>query len=591
MDKNRRLMWQIYPSYVVVIIISLLAVSWYMLSTIEDFILKQIVSDLHTRGQLIQDQLAVYLQPLDPDKLDRFCKDTGGKISTRITVVLPEGKVIGDSEEDPALMENHKNRPEILAALKGQPGSSMRFSATLNQKMMYAALPLTIKNEIYAIVRLSIPVTDIDIIIDTLYKRVILSGIVIAILTSVISFFISRRISKPIEEMRRVAEKFSQGELKHRLHPPNNFELAGLAKALNVMATQLEDRIETVIRQRNEYEAVLSSMSEGVIAINNEEYILNINQSGRNMFKLNPSDIKGKSIQEILRNRDFHQFVSSAVSDEQPKEGDFVIHQNTPRIVSTRSAPLYAPGGDRIGSLLVFNDVTRIRHLENVRKDFVANISHEIKTPLTAIQGFIETLSQNPDLNREETRRCIEIIERHVIRLNSIVDDLLSLARIEQEDGNKEFRLQQTPIKDVIEAALPIVQPNAKDKGITFSIACEESVSARIDASLLELALVNLMDNAVKYSPEKSKIDIIAGEKDRNIYIKIRDNGPGIPKEHLPRIFERFYRVDEARSRKLGGTGLGLAIVKHIVKVHNGTVVVESALGKGSTFTINLPDN
>lgn len=589
MRKKRRFIWQIYPPYIILIVVSLLAVSWYMLFTFEDFILNQIALDLRIRGKLTENQLIPLLQPLKPEKLDHFCKETGSKISTRITVVLLDGKVIGDSEEDPAVMENHKNRPEILAALEGHTESFTRVSATLDQKMMYVALPLTLNNEIKAIVRMSIPVTDIDNLIGIIQKEIVLAGFIIAILASLISFFISRKISKPVEEFRTVAEKFSRGELTYRLHLPNNFELAGLAGAMNEMAAQLQDRIDTVIRQKNEYEAVLSSMSEGVIAVDSDEYILSINQTGLDMLDFDSADIKGKSIQEIIRNRDFYQFVSEAVSSNQPMEGDFILHQEAPRTINMRSAPLTAPDGNRIGSLFVMNDVTQIRHLENVRKDFVANISHEIKTPLTAITGFVETLSQSPDLNQEESKRFLEIVERHVKRLNSILDDLLSLARLEQDNSNKEIGFQKIRINDVIDVALSIVMPKAKEKEITFFITCDETLQARADASLLELALVNLMDNAVKYNPEKSKIDIIAETANEEVLIQIRDNGPGIAREHIPRLFERFYRVDKARSRKLGGTGLGLAIVKHIIKVHDGTITVDSILGKGSTFTIRLP--
>ena len=246
-------------------------------------------------------------------------------------------------------------------------------------------------------------------------------------------------------------------------------------------------------------------------------------------------------------------------------------------------------GKEQIGTLLVINEVTQLRRLENLRKDFVANVSHEIKTPLTAIKGFVETLHQGNVDEPEESERFLGIIQKHVDRLSSIIDDLLSLSRIEQEDERQAIEFENKPIKDIFESAVQICRSKAEEKKIDLHLACEENLSSYMDPTLLEQAVVNLLDNAIKYSEPNSAIHLTANLSDSEVKIIVEDQGIGIAKKHLSRLFERFYRVDKARSRKLGGTGLGLAIVKHIAQAHGGQVTVKSTAGKGSTFTIHLP--
>jgi two-component system phosphate regulon sensor histidine kinase PhoR len=268
---------------------------------------------------------------------------------------------------------------------------------------------------------------------------------------------------------------------------------------------------------------------------------------------------------------------------------DFILYRAEERTLNIHSSPLYDAGSVQIGALLVMNDVTQLRHLENVRRDFVANVSHEIKTPLTAIKGFVETLQLGTVEDEAEQKRFLGIVLKHVNRLGAILEDLLALSRMEQESGTEEVRLSIGRIKEVIQTAVQVCQPRAAERDITISTDAAEDLTANLDATLLEQAFVNLIDNAVKYSDDGSQVRITAGQKKREVIIEFADQGSGIPNKHLPRLFERFYRVDKARSRKLGGTGLGLAIVKHIVQAHGGHITVESSLGQGSTFTVHLP--
>ncbi|MBT8341997.1 MAG: PAS domain-containing protein, partial [Desulfatitalea sp.] len=332
-------------------------------------------------------------------------------------------------------------------------------------------------------------------------------------------------------------------------------------------------------------------MVEGVVALDSDECILHLNAAAARLLSGTPDQFQGRSIQEVMRNRELHQMIQAAMAKGDVTGGDVALYQNSEIIISARCSPLLDAGGGERGDgvVLVMNDVTQLRRLETIRSDFAANVSHEIKTPLTAIQGFVETLCDGAVADPDEAQKFLQIIARHVKRLAAIVDDLMQLARLEQDEQRRRLHLKSDLLCAMLSAAEQLCRPKADEKNITIQINCDQSLSAPIDADLMEQAAVNLIDNAIKYSAEGSSISVQAMAVDERIQIRFQDQGIGIAEKHLPRLFERFYRVDKARSRRVGGTGLGLSIVKHIVQAHEGTVTVESTLGKGSTFTIHLP--
>ena len=589
MKKKKRLLWQLYPSYLLITLISLLAVALFASSTFREFFLERTAADLKSRAYLLEEQVGNYIVPLDGMSVDSICKSAGRQSSTRITVILFSGKVVGDSEEVPENMDNHANRFEVSEALQGVVGTSIRYSKTLKQDMMYVAIPLKRNNKIIGVLRTAIPVTSIYDELKSIQIQIGIGGLLIAIFAAGVSLFISKRISKPIEEIKKGAERFARGDLNYRMPAADTEEMRGLAKAMSQMAIQLDVRIKTAIKQRNELEAVLSSMKEGVIAVDLDEKIISINQSAASMFKSRTSDLEQRSIQEVIRNPELQKITKKAISSGEHSEGDIVLYQGEESILNVQTTSLLDENEKFIGIIVVLNDVTQLRHLETMRKEFVSNVSHEIKTPLTAIKGFVETLSQGAMENPGEAKRFLNIIEKHVNRLVALIEDLMHLSVIEQKDKIKEIKLKKGNIRSVIKTAVQVCQAKAESKKIKVNLICHEDISAKIDTQLLEQAAVNLLDNAIKYSEEEGLVQIEVITKDTEVCISFKDYGIGIPKEHLPRLFERFYRVDKARSRKLGGTGLGLAIVKHIVQTHGGYVTVESKPGEGSNFVIHLP--
>ena len=586
---KRKLIWQIFPSYLVTLLLSLLAVTWFASGSFRDFYLDQTSKDLEARARLIEKQIRGGLSPLDAAKIDALCKNYGRSSFTRVTVILPLGRVVGDSDEDPDQMESHSTRKEVLMVKKGKTGRSIRYSRTLEQNMMYVAIPIQKEGALQAILRTSIPITSLDKQLRAIWGRLVLSGLLIAILAAGISLWLARRISRPIEEMKSGALRFAQGHLE-KMPVPETEEMAGLAEAMNRMANELDQRINTIVRQRNELETVLSSMVEGVMAIDMNERVMSMNASALKMFEVDPEHSYGRNIQEVIRNSALIKFIAKALSHDDIIQEDITFYNHEERIYSVHNSPIYDADNQMVGTLVVVEDVTKLRKLENMRKDFVANASHEIRTPLTTIKGFVETLqNESASLDSEKAKRFLDIILKHVDRLNDIIQDLLSLSRVEREKETGGIILSDGNVKDVINTAVGLCQPKADEKNIQIVQDVEENMVIPLDATLLEQAIVNLLDNAVKYSNENSKIEIHAGIQKGDVVIQIKDHGIGIPKEHLPRLFERFYRVDKARSRKMGGTGLGLSIVKHIISAHNGIVDAQSIPGKGSTFILQIP--
>ena len=587
---RKRLIWQIYPPFLVIILIALVTLTWFFSRTLDDFYREEKRRGLEAQGQLVVNQARDALVSGNISSLESLSVALGKQSGTRLTIILPDGRVVGDSEEAPVKMDNHARRPEIRVALEGRSGAATRYSTTLQQEMMYVALPVRSNDQIIGCVRTALPIASVDKALETVLFHVINSGILIALIAALISLWVSRRISRPLVEMKRGAERFAGGELDRRLPVYKGEEMGGLAEAMNQMAAQLNDRLQTVVSQRNEQEAVLASMIEGVLAVDPQEGILRINKAAATLLGTNPELAVGRSLQEVVRKPELQRFITESLQSRTSIEAEMtLLYQGEERFLQTHGTPLRGSDGQTIGALIVIHDVTRLRRLENLRRDFVANVSHELRTPITAIKGAVETLLAGANENPEDCQRFLEIANRQSDRLNAIIEDLLSLSRLERDAESDEVGRTHEQLLPILESALQSCSSIAKSREVDVNLFCSEEIVANVNSALLEQAVINLVDNAIKYSESRNFVTVESWQEGEQVMIKVQDRGQGISKEHLPRLFERFYRVDAARSRAVGGTGLGLAIVKHIVQAHDGEVTVHSTPGKGSVFTISLP--
>ena len=591
MGRKRKLLWQLYPSYLLITLLCLVAVSWYATSSLRHFYYDRTEATLEDQASLVMARLEGKLDADEADKIDDLCKELGRRGDVRITLVLPSGKVLGDTQEDPAAMENHADRPEIAGALRGEVGQSVRYSSTLQQEMMYVALPVTQRGGVMGVIRTAVPVTAMEQALNSVRLRIAVAGAILALVAAGIVWLVSRHITHPLAEMTRRARRFAEGDLSMRLPVPDSEELGGLAETLNKMAEELDDRIRTVMRQRGQLEGVLSSMQEGVIAVDRGERILAINEAACKLMDIRVGPVSGRNLQAVIRNPRLQRTVRKALTTDQPQEAELSLHdeQGNARFLQVRATELKGPQGQDRGVLVVLNDVSRIKKLENIRRDFVANVSHELKTPITSIKGFVENLLDGALEDKDQAERFLQIVSKQADRLNAIINDLLALSSIEEEAQRSVITRQKSRMHDVLQVAVQTCSAKAQEREVDIDVNCDEDLWARINPRLLEQAVINLLDNAIKYSDSDSRVGLEAHAEDGEVVISVQDRGCGISREHLARLFERFYRVDKARSRKMGGTGLGLAIVKHIARAHGGRVEVESTLGEGSTFSIHLP--
>ncbi len=353
-----------------------------------------------------------------------------------------------------------------------------------------------------------------------------------------------------------------------------------------------------MIQQKNELEAVLAGLVQGVLAVDHEQKLISINDAAERLLEVTREQVLGEHVDQVIKNADLRRVVAEALQADDPVEAHVVLHTGraepdgrgtTTRFVRVQDTKLYDSRGRHIGKMVALQDVTHLRHLEVVRRDFVANVSHEIKTPVTAIKAAAETLLDDKGHDPRDFDRFLSIISRQADRLHAIVEDILTLARIEQDVEQQQILLKHDPIRPILEAAVESCQANAHAKSLHIVQQCDDALGLPINQHLMEQALINLLDNAIKYSPESSTIRLAAERVSGEVVVAVQDEGQGIARDHLPRIFERFYRTDKARSREMGGTGLGLAIVKHVAQAHGGRATVESKIGQSSTFRIHLP--
>jgi two-component system phosphate regulon sensor histidine kinase PhoR len=594
--RRARLFWRVYATYLVIVVLCTAAVGSFAVTSARSFYREHTASELEARAVLVREEIGPLLDVAQQGTLGEVVSRLGAASGTRLTVIAgglpgaPFGAVLAESDLAPGRMENHRDRPEFKAAMRGRIGQAVRFSSTLSKEEMYVAVPVRRDGRVVAAVRAATPLTTVNDALATLYWRIGVSAVLVALVAALIGLFVSSRISRQMRQITEVAGRFAAGDFGCKLSVPHTQEFAAVAESLNSMAEQLDLEIRTLTRERNEREAVLVSMIEGVVAVDCDEAVITVNEAAARLLGIDRATAVGRSIQEVVRNPELQRVVAETLAGRGPVEADLVLRVGAEdRTLQANGTILHGADDDGAdGAVVVLNDVTRLKRLEAVRRDFVANVSHELKTPVTSIKGFTETLLDGAADDPEARERFLRIVAGQADRLNSIIGDLLALSTLEA-DQEGATPLEEADVCDVVHVAAKVCSAKAEMKHVVLDVACAEAVYAPINPPLLEQAVVNLVDNAIKYSPEGSTVEVSLEDRQGEVVILVRDRGCGIAREHLPRLFERFYRVDKARSRDLGGTGLGLAIVKHIAQVHGGRVSVQSEVGRGSSFRLHLP--
>lgn len=579
----------LFPSFIIIIAISVTIMTWLTSSSMIEVCRQNSVDNLQAQATLLANFSSAFLESGQSSALDAKLKSISQSNKDRLTVFDKDGGVIADSWDDPSRMRLDVKRPEVSEALSGKLVVNARQSFSRNARTIYVAVPITVNGDVHGVARVAMSMSAMAKSVSMTYWEIVASGIVVVILASAAAYLVSRKISAPMSELLEGAKKFAQGDLSFRLAPPESYECRTLAQVMNQMAELLEMRINKLTEQRNELEAVLYGMSEAVLAVDLDERIIRVNLAAEKLFGIDASKIKGVILQELIRNSQLQRFVRHTLVQNRPTEGEIIFIGDNEKFLQAHGSPLLDSRGSKIGALIVLNDITRMKKLEVIRRDFVANVSHELKTPITSIKGFLETLKEGAISDPQNAERFLDIAIKHTDRLIAIIEDLLSLSRVETDSEKGEISLDKVIVSEVFSAVERAFADKAKVSEASITYESDKSLIALGNVTLLEQAIGNLVDNAIKYSPLKSSVHVKATQRGDHILITVADKGSGIAKDHLSRIFERFYRVDKSRSRKEGGTGLGLSIVKHIVGAHNGTINVTSSPGSGSVFTMIIP--
>ena len=577
-------------SYVFVILVSFGFIAFFLDKNLEENSLQNIQSSLITQAKLIEAQIPTEnLKQEDIASLERLVKALSPRTKCRITIINAKGKVLADSEktqQEVSLMESHLYRPEVKTALSGDVGVDTRYSPTLKIDMLYAALPLREGGSTLGVLRLALTLESVQKTLFTIRNTVLLGLLFALALALVLGSIVAQRTINPINRMIQVSRKFSEGDFSRRIIKTTKDEIGELAVTLNKMAQDIENKIKEIKTQNQKLSAIFNSMIEGVIVLDESGYIVSINSTIEKMFGVTRDVVEGKMFLEAIRNNDIADVISAILKERKPVTSEITLIYPIRRIFEVSATPIF-DNDDTAGCLVVIHDISELRRLETVRSDFVANVSHELKTPLTSIKGFVETLLEGALDDKENNRNFLKIIQDHAERLNNLVEDLLSLSHLESKEislNKQNFSLRQQ-VEDVTSG----FKSQLKKKNIDIRNELPANIYVIADKDRIEHVFTNLLDNAIKFNKDKGSIRIYAQEINGGIKVVVEDSGIGIPEKDLSRIFERFYRVDKARSRELGGTGLGLSIVKHIAELHSGSVGVESTEGLGSIFWLILP--
>lgn len=580
MKKN--LVYKLFASYLLLALVAILTVNSYLGGHIKNHLNEKIEMELLTYARLINVTASIP----EIEQTARHIAETAG---TRVTLIDRQGGVLADTEQFPADMENHFDRPEVQEARVRGTGRSTRLSATLGIETLYVAVAIEDESKTIGYIRLARPLTEVRDSMNALNLALLQSFLLVGIISFVVAFIFSQRLVSPIQEMEEFTTKLAQGEFPGTLLISAADERGRLARNINYLVNELREKIDWATEEKSKLEAAFSSMTDGVLILNKEGVIEVCNDSFRSMFPAAAGGIIGKTPLDVFRNIDLQDALNDFNENRQILSREITIEDGPSRVMEVTLCPIRGFPEHEIKTMIVFHDVTRMKQLEKMRADFVANVTHEIKTPLTAILGCIETLSEGALDDRETARKFLDVICRHAERLNRLVEDLLTISNLEL--GELPLSREEATLDSLLTGLWPLIESQALKKGVSLA----KDVPAELpplsgDRDRLIQVLLNVLDNAVKFTDPGGSVSLRAAETGRDfLEILISDSGIGIPQSDLPRLGERFYRVDRARSRQSGGTGLGLSIVKHLMAAHDGSMSIASRPGRGTDVRLVFP--
>jgi len=576
-----RLFFKIFATYLVIAVLAIGIIGFLAGNQIRAKLEQQIENELMAHARIVD------LYPLK--EIEAHVGEIADIAKARVTIIDGEGNVIAETDPEAAVLGSHLERPEIQEARVRGSGKTTRYSRTLKEDMIYVALPIRKGPEIVGYIRLARPLGEVRKTIEEFTAILLQSFLVILVSSVLVAFLFSRRLTTPIRDMEHFTERLRRGETPGTLMIRSSDEIGQLAENINYMVDELQRRIAALQEEKAKVEAAFSSALDGVLILDSQGRIETVNRGMRTMIGERYRDIVGKTPLEAFRNLGLQKALDQYRSGGTLVSQEIEMGEENPIMLDVSITPVRGVDAVEGKTMLVFHDLTRLKKLERMRVDFVANVTHEIKTPLTAILGFVETLQDGAIEDRETAKKFLSTIARHAERLNRLVEDLLTISNTEL--GELHFSFESVALSGIAQSVLHMIQQKAREKNIEITSAISEDLPLiRADRDRLSQILINILDNAVKFTPEGGTVSLSAAPAAGNeVVVKIADTGIGVPRDEIPRLGERFYRVDKTRSRELGGTGLGLSIVKHLMTAHKGRMEIESQLGRGTTVSLYFP--
>jgi two-component system phosphate regulon sensor histidine kinase PhoR len=578
----RSIQWRITIPFIILILVSMGILGAYLVNSTRDYQLDTLRSQLKNEAIMTAEaSLPGFLGPDKQSALDALAKTLGKDINTRITIIAPDGTVLGDSLEDPATMENHAARPEINDALNTGSGENTRFSTTLGLKMMYVAVPVSYQGQVLGIARVALPLTEVERLTHRLTVIIATAMAVAALLVILAAWIIARITTRPIRQLTAASREIASGELGHKISVASRDEVGELAYALNEMSLKLKELVDEISGDRTRLAGILDNMADGVIVTDVERRVSLCNKAAEKLFSAR--NAMGKPLMQVVRDYEIDELVKSNLKTGEI--GDIRYESGTSKRY-IRAIAISIKNRKTEGVIILFQDLTDVRNLQTTRRELIGNISHEFRTPLAGIKAMVETLRSGAIGDRAAAEDFLARIDEEVDRLTQLVAELTELSRI--ETGKAELRLDTVDLNTLIGEAVNQLSPQAERQHLTVKMELAPDLPpVRADAGRVKQVIINLAHNAIKFTPSGGNITISSHYDDKNVTVDVTDNGTGISQSDLPHIFERFYKADRARSS--GGTGMGLAIAKHVVEAHGGSIWAKSREGQGSTLSFSLP--